>query len=462
MTHETIKDNQVFSSMNEEYYYLDGSKLNHNHKHDKRLASASQLCDGSMVFGNTQKPAENSSFDPCLMFPPDLSSTRYANFDCKHERISGITNHDDDVNSNYVNVCTTLMFLLRGVKGVLIRITNAYFDCPFTLSLMPLLLGLGIGIWIGRTSNSNSNSNSNRTSNRMSFIGNENGNSKSNHDNINETVNANENAQMYTLDQDDNRDDCTRKSLQSSKDTTRISSVPLSNVPKHVAVIMDGNRRYGRSKYGNATRGHWDGSKTLIEFTKWCIAEGVQALTVYAFSTENWNRHPAEVAALMKIFSTYCEELRLEALQRGIRINVLSTEQDKMSNDILDQIHKMVQDTMHCENFIMNICLSYGSRGEIVNACKQIATCVSQNQLSINEITEHLLEQRLLTWSTGVGDPDVIIRTSGEMRLSNFLLWQSAYSELFFVNKQWPELLKEDLINVIQSYASGRKRRFGK
>ena len=130
---------------------------------------------------------------------------------------------------------------------------------------------------------------------------------------------------------DDERDCMAREYLKSEIHTQRESNVDLSMVPKHIAVIMDGNRRYGREKYGNTTQGHWDGSRTLVDFSKWCLAEGIKIITVYAFSTENWNRSTVEINALMKIFCRYCDELRVEALDRNIRLNVFSTETENVS-----------------------------------------------------------------------------------------------------------------------------------
>ena len=218
---------------------------------------------------------------------------------------------------------------------------------------------------------------------------------------------------------------------------------------------MDGNRRYGKAKYGSITKGHWDGSKTLLDFSKWCLAEGVKIITVYAFSTENWNRSASEVSVLMGIFCKYCE-----ALERGIRIKVLSTETEKIPSDVAAGIQRMVEDTKHCDNLTLNICLSYGSKGEILNACKAIAHDVNNGVIKPSEITNSTFESKLLTG--GCPDPDLIIRTSGEFRLSNFMLWQLAYSEMFFLDKQWPELTKGDLINVLKDYAKNRQRRFGK
>jgi undecaprenyl pyrophosphate synthase len=135
------------------------------------------------------------------------------------------------------------------------------------------------------------------------------------------------------------REDGVRTNLKSDADTQRESEVHVSMVPQHVAVIMDGNRRYGKAKYGNVSKGHWDGSSKLVEFAKWCIAEKVSVLTVYAFSTENWNRDPAEVASLMAIFAKYSNELRVEALKRNIKMLVLSTDYDRVS-----AVHQKVVD----------------------------------------------------------------------------------------------------------------------
>ena len=254
------------------------------------------------------------------------------------------------------------------------------------------------------------------------------------------------------------REEQTRNDMQ--RIDHRQSGVDLGDVPRHIAVIMDGNRRYGESKYGHATRGHWDGSKTLIEFSKWCISEGVQVLTVYAFSTENWDRDPHEISALMSIFRKYCDELRLEAIQWGIRIRVLVTESERIPIDVRAGLDRMVLETCQSDKFSMNICLSYGGRGEIANACKSIAEDVRSGELDVDAVNEGEVQKRLLT--RHCCDPDVVIRTSGEERLSNFLLWQVAYSEFFFLKKNWPELQKDDLLEVIRTFARGRKRRYGR
>merc|ERR1712157_629880 len=182
--------------------------------------------------------------------------------------------------------------------------------------------------------------------------------------------------------------------------------------------------------------------------------------TVYAFSTENWKRDPAEISALMSIFAKYCDEVRVEAIKRGIRIYVLSTQEDKIPSYVKQGIDRMVQETKHCDKFVMNICLSYGGRGEIVHAFRGVLKDVLSKKIPVDQVSEQHVQSNLLTGHCC--DPDVVVRTSGEERISNFLLWQSAYSELFFLKKHWPQVQKVDLINVIRTFAKGRHRRYGK
>lgn len=261
------------------------------------------------------------------------------------------------------------------------------------------------------------------------------------------------------------KENVAREDLSSDRDMECESGIPRSHLPQHIAVVMDGNRRYGTLRYGKATSGHWDGSRKVLECAKWCLAEHIPVLTVYAFSTENWRRDPQEVATLMSLFVTYCEELRVEAIQRNIRVRVVSTEHDPIPPPVRAGLLRLEHDTRHCaaegtDGLQMNILLSYGSRGEIVQACQALASECLHGNLALQDISESHLQQRLLT--SHVPDPDVVIRTSGEFRLSNFLLWQIAYAELFFLEKNWPELQKADLVEIIRSYAAKRQRRYGK
>lgn len=362
------------------------------------------------------------------------------------------------------------------------RVTNVYISSPMLLALGPFLFGLFLG-WIGnKIWNYYFGSQKHNTKQRAKRDGKTHPKTSYKQrptDNENEYTSLR--TQMITTlailfsslislitslrnlllrNEVQIREDEARKKLTSAAETMRESGVELQHVPNHIAVIMDGNRRYGKAKYGSISKGHWDGSKKLVEFSKWCLAEQIQIVTVYAFSTENWSRDANEISSLMKIFSKYCDELREEAVKRGIKIRVLSTEGEKLPSDVQTGIKRMVEETAKGDKLLMNICLSYGSRGEIVNACKSIFSDIQQEKIQLQDISEEELGKRLLTGSNP--DPDIVIRTSGEFRLSNFLLWQLAYSEMFFLDMSWPEITKADLIQIIQGYANNRKRRFGK
>lgn len=243
-----------------------------------------------------------------------------------------------------------------------------------------------------------------------------------------------------------------------SKTLSNASEIsPTSNGPKHIAVIMDGNRRYGRQKHNDPLRGHWDGGQTLVNFCDWCAKDGVKQLTVYAFSTENWGRDKIEVDTLMSIFSKYAEKMRVEAISRNVCVRIITTDNTRLTGTIKESIDALESSTKHCDGFIVNICLSYGSRGEIVNACQSIVNDSINGNLSNNvPITEELFSKYLQARD----EPDVLIRTSGEYRISNFLLWQLAYTEMFFIDKNWPEITQLDVKQIIKEYQD-RKRRFG-
>ncbi|CAI5710929.1 unnamed protein product [Hyaloperonospora brassicae] len=230
-------------------------------------------------------------------------------------------------------------------------------------------------------------------------------------------------------------------------------------IPRHVAVIIDGNRRYGKLKYGSGTRGHSDGTKTVMKFTDWCIDAGVKVLTVFAFSTENWKREKSEVDTLMKLIDGFVHDTLGEALTRNIRVRMLASDSSKLPAFLIDSFNAVEAKTRHCDAFHLNLCVSYGARDEIVQACKKIAAEVVQGKTAIDDIDEVLLSNRMLT--AGLPDPDVVIRTSGELRISNFLLFQIAYAELIFMDKFWPEVTRDDLQDIIVEY-NRRKRRFGK
>jgi undecaprenyl diphosphate synthase len=339
------------------------------------------------------------------------------------------------------------LLILNWIKEFVKRVlyNKGYATNPFVLGIVPLLVGIMMGWLLGTYG---------------SLVWSLNWTFRSNNTFVAPANDDDDDDIEDEADTKQERDEKTRQSLQSASHTFE-SGVDPSHIPQHIAVIMDGNRRYGRSKYQNATRGHEEGSKTLLNFIQWCMAEQVQILTVYAFSTENWQRSPLEVTALMDLILTHVEELRTQALEQGICVNVLSTETEPIPKGVSQGIKRLVEDTKDGKNFTLNICLSYGSRGEIVQACQAISRKVQSGAMDIDDISTTTFHQHLLTASCGA-DPDLILRTSGEYRLSNFLLWQLAYSELFFLDKTWPEVKKEDLIMVIRKFANDRNRRYGK
>ena len=268
--------------------------------------------------------------------------------------------------------------VLRWMKMMLFKIASSYNAKPLLLVIAPLLFGIIIGFWLGRrgyhyleqkkekktklsewlsfiwfrlgvaasfwflegTSQSTfvyesslaSSYSTTTTTTTKTAVG-----SASNIAAMSKCKDDNDSSSGLTI-----REAKKRTYLNSDEGTVRESDVPVDSLPRHVAVIMDGNRRYGKLKYGNATRGHWDGSSKLVEFAKWCIAERIAVLTVFAFSSENWKREPAEVAALMKIFAKYCDELRVEAIQRNIKIMALSTEYERVSMYELSSMYHIV------------------------------------------------------------------------------------------------------------------------
>lgn len=229
--------------------------------------------------------------------------------------------------------------------------------------------------------------------------------------------------------------------------------------PKHIAVIMDGNRRFGNQKHGVATKGHWDGGNTLVEFVKWCLAEQIGTVTVYAFSSENWKRPQHEINVLMQIFVRYCDRIEKESLKNGIRVRFLSTSPHNFAPHILERFRKVEETSKHGTKMNLNVCVSYGSREEIALACRNVTERVCSGEIRPEDICSTTIKDALLT--SDAPDPDLIMRTSGEKRLSNFLLFQAAYAEFIFVDKLWPAIKQHDFRAVLDEFAR-RKRRFGK
>ncbi len=238
--------------------------------------------------------------------------------------------------------------VLRWLKVMLLKLARSYHAKPLLLVIAPLIFGMIVGFFLGTqkswifqrrkfwstslfsTLSLNLRDIVALTCFRLSALM-ESGMKDDSYHSQTYQHRKDQSVMNGTVSVEKEKEEYVRTNLKSDVGTTRESGVDVSKVPRHVAVIMDGNRRYGKSKYGDVSRGHWDGSSKLVEFAKWCIAEKISVLTVYAFSTENWNRDPGEVASLMAIFSKYCEELRIEALQRNIRILVLTTDSTRVS-----------------------------------------------------------------------------------------------------------------------------------
>ncbi len=239
-----------------------------------------------------------------------------------------------------------------------------------------------------------------------------------------------------------------------------ISEVRNNNLPNHIGIILDGNRRYAESRKREPWWGHEQGAKKLEEVLRWCLDLGIKYVTVYAFSSENLRRSKREVLKLFELFKRkLLEAADAEIIHKyRVRIRVLGRI-GLLPPDLQEAIHYAQERTKNYRDHTLAVCLLYGGRQEIVDAVRQIAREVLEGKIKVEEIDEKTVESYLYT--DGLPDPDLIIRTSGEERLSNFLLWQSAYSELYFSDVLFPEFRKIDLLRAIRSYQN-RKRRFGR
>ena len=230
-----------------------------------------------------------------------------------------------------------------------------------------------------------------------------------------------------------------------------------SNLPKHIAIIMDGNRRWAKKRGLDAKTGHKQGADTLENIVKFANKLGISYLTVYAFSTENWKRTEEEVGALMLLLQNYLENFLQRVDTENVKIRVLG-DITKLPKGLQKSIQKCVAKTKDNTGLVLNIAFNYGGRDEIVKAVQQIAKKVQEGKLKPEEIQENTVEKELYT--AGQPDPDLLIRTSGEMRTSNFLPWQLVYSEFLFMDKYWPDFTGEDLLEAIAIYQK-RNRKFG-
>ena len=221
-------------------------------------------------------------------------------------------------------------------------------------------------------------------------------------------------------------------------------------IPSHIAIIMDGNGRWAKERGLNRTAGHEEGAKVVREITTYCSDLGIKYLTLYAFSTENWERPKLEVEFLMKLLERYLKKELEVYLRNNIRFKAIG-DLTRFSKTLQKRIKKTEDDTSKCTGLNQVLALNYGSKNEIIRAIKKL------NNLNL-EVTEENLESCLDT--AGMGDVDILIRTSGEVRLSNYLLWQNAYDEMFFTQTYWPDFSKAELDDILSDF-SKRERRFG-
>ncbi len=233
--------------------------------------------------------------------------------------------------------------------------------------------------------------------------------------------------------------------------------IDKENLPKHIAIIMDGNRRWAKDRDLTTRDGHKAGAQALEDISKFCNKIGIKYLTVYAFSTENWKRSKKEVSALMAILRMRVDAFIKEKDKQNIRIKVIGDIKG-LTKSLQKSIEKAIEITKNNTGLTLNIAFNYGGRQELVRATKIIAEKVKNNEISIEDINEQLISDNLYT--AGQPDPDLLIRTSRELRTSNFLPWQLVYTEFYFPDKHWPEFGEEDLLEAIRVYQK-RNRRFG-
>jgi len=236
------------------------------------------------------------------------------------------------------------------------------------------------------------------------------------------------------------------------------SNIHPQNLPKHIAIIMDGNGRWAKEKGQLRIFGHENGTKSVRTTVESCAELGIKNLTLYAFSTENWNRPKLEVKTLMQLLISSLKKEMSTMQKNSIRLNAIGN-LEHLPTRVRKELLHVIDETKNNTQMTLTLALSYGSRDELVNATKQICEKVKNNIISVESIDEPLINQHLYTQN--LPDVDLLIRTSGEKRISNFLLWQIAYAELYFIDVYWPDFTNENLYEAIINYQK-RERRFGK
>jgi undecaprenyl diphosphate synthase len=245
--------------------------------------------------------------------------------------------------------------------------------------------------------------------------------------------------------------------LNSSDDFAAEAGLDPARLPAHVAIIMDGNGRWAKKRMLNRVKGHEKGADTVRMAVRASRELGIAALTLYAFSTENWQRPETEISALMTLLKRFLKSEKQEMLDNNIRLNVIG-EMERLPGSVTSLLEETMQASENNSGMVLNLALSYGARSEIVRMVRQLSALVAAGTLSPEAIDEKMVSNHLYT--RDIPDPDLLIRTSGEMRISNFLLWQIAYSEIHITDTLWPDFNREEFIEILKDY-QGRDRRFG-
>ena len=243
-----------------------------------------------------------------------------------------------------------------------------------------------------------------------------------------------------------------------SSSSIKSVDLDLTNIPRHVAIIMDGNGRWAKRRLLNRINGHEKGAETVKTVVRVCQEIGIAYLTLFAFSTENWQRPKNEVMALMSLLKKFIIEEQQNLMDKKIRLNAIG-ELEKLPEDVHEALMKTINRTQNNQGLQINLALSYGGRDEIVHMVRQIAAKVHSGAINPESIGMEVVADHLYT--QGIPDPDLLIRTSGEIRISNFLLWQIAYSEICITETLWPDFSEDEFLAMIKNF-QGRERRFGK
>jgi len=246
--------------------------------------------------------------------------------------------------------------------------------------------------------------------------------------------------------------------LNSSTSSSIHTDIDPAKLPSHVAIIMDGNGRWAKKRLLNRIKGHEKGAEAVRTIVRACREIRIPNLTLYAFSTENWQRPQSEIVALMALLKNFLESEQKEMLDNNIRLNAIG-QTERLPQDVQQTLHKVMTVTNKNDGMLLNLALSYGGRAEIVKMVKEIAIKVKNSNIEPDSITPELISEHLYT--SEIPDPDLLIRTSGEMRISNFLLWQIAYTEIYVTDTLWPDFTKDEFVQILIDYQH-RKRRFGK